>query len=188
GWSSHRSGHLCLLRLKDQDYPRTKVQEDWPNLGLSVLKWAKAQGAVTGPAHSGNGLDVKTTDLPNYIIPPYNGIGANEYIMQITHDVPGPDGKLVPAVDFIRTVDTNPYSELNMWYHTLNAGFRVRASGETDFPCIYGERVGIGRAYAKLDGKKVDFDRWVDAIRAGRSYVSDGKSHLIDFKVNDLEV
>jgi hypothetical protein len=30
-------------------------------------------------------------------------------------------------------------------YHTLNAGFETRISGETDFPCIYGERVGIGR-------------------------------------------
>ena len=33
-----------------------------------------------------------------------------------------------------------------MWYHTLNGGFRTRVSGETDFPCIYGERVGLGRS------------------------------------------
>jgi hypothetical protein len=39
----------------------------------------------------------------------------------------------------------------------------------------------------KLDGK-VDFDKWCEGIRNGRSYVSDGKSHLIDFQVNDCKV
>jgi hypothetical protein len=29
---------------------------------------------------------------------------------------------------------------------------------------------------------------WLDALRAGRSYVSDGRSHLIDFSVNGVEV
>jgi hypothetical protein len=66
--------------------------------------------------------------------------------------VPGPDGKPVPAVDFMSMVDTPHTWELNIWYHTLNAGFRTRISGETDFPCIYGERVGLGRAYVKFDG------------------------------------
>src|SRR6185369_9340710 len=77
--------------------------------------------------------------------------------------------------------------ELNMWYQTLNVGYRTRGSGETDFPCIYGEKVGLGRSYVKLDGK-LDYDRWCEGIRQGRSYVSDGKSHLMNFKVNDLEV
>ena len=40
-----------------------------------------------------------------------------------------------------------------MWYHTLNVGFRTRISGETDFPCVSGERVGLGRSYVKLDGE-----------------------------------
>ena len=90
------------------------------------------------------------TDLPNYAVPPFDGIGANEYVVEVTHDVPGPDGKPTPAVDFMSAVDTPYVWELNMWYHTLNAGFRTRASGETDFPCIYGERVGLGRAYVKM--------------------------------------
>jgi hypothetical protein len=178
-----------LLRLRDQNYPGTEVMEDWPHLGLNILKWAKAQGAVTGPAHSGWGLNVAGSELPNYEVPPCNGIGANEFIMQVTHDVPGPGGKLVPAVDFLSTVDTPYVWELSMWYHVLNAGFRTRISGETDFPCIYGERVGLGRAYVKLDDRRrVDFDRWVDGIAAGRSYVSDGKSHLMDFSVAGREV
>ena len=186
-FGSHQSGHLVLLRLKEQIYPGGNSKNHWPTLGLNTLKWAKKQGAVCGPAHSGSGLDVKSDELPNYLIPPYNGIGANEYIVDITHEVPGPDGKLVPAVDFTSTVDTQFRSELNIWYHTLNTGFRQRISGETDFPCITGERVGLGRSYVKLDGK-LDYDSWCEGIRNGRSYVSEGKSHLIDFKVNDVAV
>lgn len=184
GFGSHQSGHLCLLRLREQMYPGGDSMHHWPTLCLNTLKWAKKQGAVVGPAHSGWGLEVETTELPNYIVPPFSGIGANEYIVDVTHMVPGPGNELVPAVDFISTVDTPSVWELNMWYHTLNAGFRTRISGETDFPCIYGERVGLGRSYVKLDGK-LDYDQWCEGIRQGRNYVSDGKSHLLDFKVND---
>jgi len=177
GFPSSHAGHLVLLRLKNQEYPGTKELEDWPTWDLPILKWAKSQGAVVGFAHSGWGLEVKTDKLPHYDMPPFDGIGANEYIVDVTHD----------AVDFISTVDTPSVWELNIWYHTLNAGFRTRISGETDFPCIYGERVGLGRSYVKLEGK-LGFDDWVSGIRDGRSYVSDGKSHLMDFRVNGIEV
>src|SRR5581483_3502213 len=124
---------------------------------------------------SGWGLEVKTSELPHYEVPKFDGIGANEYVVDVAHD----------AVDFISTVDTPSVWELNIWYHTLNCGFRTRISGETDFPCIYGERVGLGRSYVRLDGK-LNYDAWVDGVRAGRAYVSDGKSHLMDFSVNGL--
>ncbi len=205
GFGSHKSGHLCLLKLKQQMYPGGDSTAHWPTLCLNTLRWAKKQGALCGPAHSGWGLQPlaeddparkqnyklglpsATNELPNDIIPPLNGIGANEYIVDVTHLVEGPDGKPVPAVDFMSTVDTPHTWELNIWYHTLNAGFRTRISGETDFPCIYGERVGLGRAYVKLDGR-LTYDAWCEGIRAGRAYVSDGKSHLIDFKANEQEM
>lgn len=183
GFGSHQSGHLVLLRLKDEIYPGGDSDKHWPTLCLNTLRWAKKQGAVCGPAHSGWGLDVDTAELPNFVVPPFSGIGANEYIVDVTHEVPGPDGKLTPAVDFMSMVDTPSVWELNMWYQTLNVGFRTRISGETDFPCIYGERVGLGRSYVKLD-KKLTYDAWCEGIRQGRNYVSDGRSHLFDFKVN----
>jgi hypothetical protein len=61
------------------------------------LRWGKSQGALVGFAHSGWGLGVKSRELPNYEIPGFDSIGANEYIVDITH----PD-----AVDFISTMDT----------------------------------------------------------------------------------
>ncbi len=183
GFGSHESGHLCLLRLKEQIYPGGESKRHWPTLGLNTLRWAKRQGAVCGPAHSGWGLEVRTAELPNHEIPPFDGIGANEYIVDVTHTVEGPEGTPVPAVDFLSMVDTPHVWELNIWYHTLNVGYRTRISGETDFPCIYGERVGLGRSYVKLDGPVVYGD-WCEGIRRGRNYVGDGKSHLMDFRVN----
>ena len=173
GFPSSHAGHLVLLRLKEQDYPNAKRIEDWPTWDLPILKWAKTQGAVVGFAHSGWGLEIKTNQLPNYEMPAFDGIGANEYIVDVAHD----------AVDFISTVDTPHVWELNIWYHTLNSGFRTRISGETDFPCIYGEKVGLGRSYVKLEGP-LAFDPWTEGVRKGRSYVTDGKSHLLDFKLN----
>jgi hypothetical protein len=187
GFGSDQSGHLVLLRLKEQLYPGSQSTEGWPSLGLNTLRWGKKQGAVVGAAHSGWGLAVDDNELPSYQVPKFDSIGANEYIVDVTHEVPGPDGRLEPAVDFISTVDTHPAFELNIWYHTLNTGFRTRISGETDFPCINGDRVGMGRSYVKLDGP-LNYDDWCQGIRLGRSYVSDGKSHLLGFKANQVAV
>ena len=189
GFGSHQSGHLNLLRLKEQMYPGGDSKDHWPTLGMNTLRWAKKQGAVCGPAHSANGLtrfvgkvdgvEDGPNNLPTFRVPAYDGIGANEFVVQAALTVPGPDGKEVPALDFISTMDTDRTAEFNMWYHVLNCGFRVRASGETDFPCISGERVGMGRVYVKQDGK-LDFNSWVQGIADGRCYVSDGLTHLMD--------
>lgn len=179
GFPSSHAGHLCLLRLQEDDYPGTTRIEQWPSWTLPVLAWGKEQGGVVGYSHSGWGLEIPGEYLPNYNLPRFDGIGANEYIVTVTQDV----------CDFISAVDTPAVWELNIWYHTLNAGFTARISGETDFPCIYGDRVGLGRAYVKLDeDQPLDFDAWIAGIKDGRSYCGDGLSHLIDFEINGLEV
>ena len=192
GFGSSPSGHLCLLGLKEQIPPGATGTEGWPTLGLNTLRWAKRQGAVCGTAHSGLGLTGAVArlpypdgpgGLPSYAIPPYDNCGANEYVVDVTHRVPGPDGRPVPAVDFLATMNTDPRAELNIWYHTLNCGFRTRVSGETDFPCLSGDRVGKGRVYVKQDGR-LTFDGWIAGLRTGRSYVSDGRYHLMDFRVS----
>ncbi|HVH71399.1 MAG TPA: CehA/McbA family metallohydrolase, partial [Candidatus Dormibacteraeota bacterium] len=178
GFPSSHAGHLVLLGLTEQDYPGTRRIEDWPTWDLPILRWGKSQGAVVGFAHSGWGLEVKSSELPNYEMPGFDGIGANEYIVDVTY----PD-----TVDFISTMDTPYVWELNIWYHTLNVGLRTRVSGETDFPCITDSRVGQGRVYAKVDGE-LTYAKWLAAVGSGRSYVSDGRSHLLDFRVNGVEV
>jgi hypothetical protein len=179
GFPSSHAGHVVLLRLKEDDYPGTKRIEDWPSWDLPVLKWGKEQGGVVGFAHSGWGLQVPAKSLPTFEMPAFDGIGANEYIVDVAHS----------ACDFISTVDTPAIWELNIWYHTLNCGFTTRISGETDFPCIYGERVGLGRVYVKMPAdKSLNYDDWVDGLRDGRSYCCDGKTHLFNFEVDGLGV
>jgi hypothetical protein len=143
------------------------------------LKWAKGQGGVVGYAHSGWGLEPveETDDLPNYVLPKMDGIGANEYVVTVTQE----------AVDFYSAGDTEPLWELNMWYHSLNCGFRTRLSGETDFPCITDLRVGLARSYFKSDKRRVDYNDYVEALKIGRSYVTEGRAHLLNFSVNGTE-
>ena len=176
GFPSSHAGHLVLLGLQEDDYPGTTRVDEWPSWDLPVLQWGQRQGAIVGFSHSGWGLQVKSDKLPNYEMPGFDGIGANEFIVDVTHD----------AVDFISTVDTPSVWELNIWYHTLNVGFRSRVSGETDFPCIYDDKVGLGRSYVKLD--RLTYQGWIEGVRDGRCYVSEGKSHLMDFAVNGVEV
>ncbi len=179
GFPSSHAGHLCLLRLSEDDYPGTERIEEWPSWDLPVLRWAKAQGAVVGFAHSGWGLEVEGDELPTLQMPPFDGIGANEYVVDVTHD----------AVDFVSAVDTPAVWELNVWYHVLNAGYQTRISGETDFPCIYGERLGLGRSYVNLGADvPLSFDAWVQGVKDGKSYVSDGLSHIVDFELGGLGV
>ena len=202
GFPSSHAGHLCLLRLKEDDYPGADVLEQWPSWTYPVLEWGQKQGGVVGYSHSGWGLALpdKMPDgsrqfsphpwggapqdwkgrcadtLPDEALPRFDGIGANEFI------VTGPLG----VCDFISAVDTPVIWELNIWYHMLNCGVRTRISGETDFPCIYGDKVGLGRIYVQLDkDQPLDFDAWCEGLKQGRSYCGDGLSHVMDFRVTD---
>jgi EF hand len=113
--------------------------------------------------------------LPNLAVPELNSVGAQEIFVTAAHGV----------ADFISAMDTDRLREWNAWYHLMNSGLRVKASGETDFPCMSGTRVGQGRSYVRL-GKvsRIDYAQWIDGIARGRSYVSDGYAHALGFAVN----
>jgi len=233
GFGSDALGHVVLLNLRDQTYPGsdgTKTR-GWPTWTTPVLRWAKAQGAVTGYAHSAEGLGVNPsaaaqrllraldanrdgkldTDeaangllpetftvidqnkdrvlseqelsasharqanrLPNLAIPEMNSVGAQEICVAVAQG----------ACDFISSMNTSRVAEWNCWYHIMNCGFPLKVSGETDFPCISGARVGQGRVYVQLGNVgRVDFGDWCQGIAKGRSYVCDGYAHALEFKV-----
>ena len=203
GFPSSHAGHLCLLRLSEDDYPGTEFIEQWPSWTQPILAWGQKQGGVVGYSHSGWGLqlpDVLPDDsrqfvdynripagwngraadtLPDYAMPKFDGIGANEFIVTAA----------TGTCDFLSAVDTPAIWELNIWYHTLNCGLTSRISGETDFPCIYGDKVGLGRIYVKLgENEPLEYDNWVRGVKAGRSYCGDGLSHILDFRVNNVAV
>jgi hypothetical protein len=236
GFGSQALGHVCLLNLRDQTYPGSDgtATKGWPTWTTPLMRWAKAQGAVTGYAHSANGLVIPDANrsarqllsaydlsgdgllnkdeaakavlpesfaaidtdgdgqlsarelaasigrsrdkLPNLIVPPMDGIGAQEICVTVSQRL----------CDFISAMDTARVPEWNCWYHIMNCGFPLKASGETDFPCISGSRVGQGRVYVQL-GKtdKIDFGAWCEGLAKGRSYISDGYAHALQFTVND---
>jgi hypothetical protein len=232
GFGSEALGHVCLLNLKEQVYPGAELSKGWPTWTTPVLRWAKAQGAVTGYAHSGSGLQVnpanaakrlmleldanqdgrldaqeaargllpealtsidlshdgsiseeeliKSVDrvsdqLPNLAVPELNSVGAQEIFVTVALGI----------CNFISAMDTARLLEWNCWYHLLNCGFPLKAAGETDFPCMSGTRVGQGRSYVQL-GKvdRIDFKAWCEGLVRGRSYVSDGYAHALEFTVN----
>jgi hypothetical protein len=208
GFPSSHAGHLCLLRLTEDDYPGTELIDQWPSWTQPVLAWGQKQGGVVGYSHSGWGLQLpdvmpdgsrqfagsmrgsgsapparwegRAADkLPDYEMPKFDGIGANEYIVTTANG----------ACDFMSAVDTPAIWELNIWYHTLNCGMTSRISGETDFPCIYGDKVGLGRVYVKLDqNEPLNYEKWIQGVKVGRSYCGDGLSHILDFRVNNVAV
>jgi hypothetical protein len=234
GFGSQALGHVCLLNLRDQTYPGSEggINQGWPSWTTPVMRWAKAQGAATGYAHSASGLQINPaaaakrllaemdankdgkispeeaargllpeafaavdtnkdgflgegelqasiqrvrSRLPNLVIPEMDGIGAQEICVTTAQGL----------CDFISAMDTDRVPEWNCWYHIMNCGFPLKASGETDFPCISGSRVGQGRVYVQL-GKmdRLDFAVWCEGVARGRSYVSDGYAHALEFTVN----
>lgn len=236
GFGSQALGHVCLLNLRDQEYPGSDGTETkgWPTWTTPVMRWCKAQGGVAGYAHSASGLQINpqaqaqrwlkrldtsgdgvlapqeaapgllpepfaradrdndgflTADeltqshdraadrLPNLAIPEMNGVGAMEICVSTAEGV----------CDFISAMDTARIQEWNTWYHILNCGFPLKVSGETDFPCMSSRQVGTGRVYVRLgEVEQLDFGAWCQGLAEGRSYVSDGYAHPVDFRVNGV--
>jgi hypothetical protein len=139
-------------------------------------------------------------ELPNYAIPEMNGVGAMELPVSVAEGV----------CDFISAMDTRRIQEWNTWYHVLNCGFPLKAAGETDFPCMSSRNVGTGRTYVRMASQttevggqrsengnppshqppapshSLDYTAWCNGLAAGRSYVSDGYAHAVEFQVNGI--
>jgi hypothetical protein len=122
--------------------------------------------------------DRAADQLPNFAVPELNSVGAQEIFVTAA----------LGAADFISAMDTDRIREWNAWYHLMNSGLPIKASGETDFPCMSGTRVGQGRSYAQL-GKtdRLEYSQWCRAVARGRSYVSDGYAHAFGFTVGGRE-
>ena len=122
-------------RLPGHDADRRVAQ-----LGSARLKWGKEQGGVVGFSHSGWGLQVRQRRCRRTRCRRFDGIGANEYIVDVVHDV----------CDFISAVDTPFVWEMNIWYHTLNCGYTTSHQRRDGFSLYLRRAVGLGRSYVKL--------------------------------------
>jgi hypothetical protein len=177
GFPSSHSGHPVLLGLTDPEYPSTSSPTDWPSWNLPIMQWARSQGAITGYAHCGIGMGVESDELPNWEIPGFATVGLNEALVDVVHG----------AIDFIGSAQEYPVYELNSWYHILNAGFDLIMMGETDYPCLFDERVGVGRTYVpSVTAPRGDrgAQTYIAGIRDPRTYFGDGRSHFSQIQLN----
>lgn len=90
------------------------------------------------------------------------------------------------ALENVDFVEANSLESMQTLYKAWNCGYRVVASaGEDAFPNFYRSYIlGSNRAYVH-SGPKLDYDKWIAAFRAGRSFVSSGP--LVFLKVNGKE-
>jgi hypothetical protein len=166
-----------LMAELDRDRDGRIVREEAAR-GLLPEDFAQADGDADGAiteAELLKSVDRGADQLPSLSIPEMNSVGAMEIFVTVPQGI----------CDFISSMDTARLPEWNAWYHILNCGFPLKVSGETDFPCMSGTRVGQGRVYVRL-GKvdALDFGAWCEGLAKGRSYVSDGYAHALEFTVN----
>ncbi len=88
---------------------------------------------------------------------------------------------LADTIDVMSQVDER--RSLPMWYALLNCGFRCPASAGTDsfLNIPYHLVPGAGRVYVK-SGEEFTYDRWIEAFKQGRTFVTNGP--LLQFTFN----
>ncbi|MCG3198111.1 MAG: hypothetical protein GHCLOJNM_02605 [bacterium] len=67
-----------------------------------------------------------------------------------------------------------------LWYVHLNLGWKLAALAGSDVP--WGGSIGEVRTYALLGAEEFTADRWFEAARCGRTFVTNGP--MIEFSVN----
>ena len=122
-------------------------------------------GAITGYAH----VLWPTSYGPPRVDPYYGGIG---YL--------APIDAALGRIDFIEAMSAGAnvpqYDWRGMYYKLLNAGLRPGLTSGRDNTCAlfpYNEMMA-----ARIDEEPLSFAKWADAIRAGRTTVSEGRKFL----------
>jgi hypothetical protein len=91
----------------------------------------------------------------------------------------------VDALEITGAFDQPENLRLPEWYALLSCGCRVplvAGSAKADNNTALGER----RTYARLQpGQEFDYKNWIEAVRAGRTFVTNGP--LLSFTVNDQD-
>ena len=165
-------GHTSQLGLRDHyllpdyaAYPGTALASLYPT-NAAVADLTRQQGALMGYVHP---LDFRP-ELSQYQ-------GGVPYELPI--DV------ALGKVDFLEVMGYSDHRiTSDVWFRLLNCGFRVPAAGGTDaFPNFASLRgpPGLVRTYAKA-GARLDHRAWLDALKAGRTVVTNGP--LISLTVN----
>ena len=163
-------GHINFINIAEHllspyttGYEGTAIESLYPS-NTDVFRMAREQGALGGYVH------------PFASDPDAVGYGAAKGF----------------AVDLalgsfhyleVMTSATHAWNTSKVWHRALNCGFKVPASGGED--SITGLHrtpvIGSARMYAYL-GDRLAWNRWVDAVRDGRTFVTNGP--LLQLAIN----
>jgi TolB protein len=156
-------GHVSLLGPTDFIMPLSggTAGSPYPSDGLKLmyLDSINALGGIGGFLHpyTPNGLDPKTPEFAAQSdIPIHALLGRGDF-----YDVV--------------SIASDEMAGADMYYHMLNVGVRLPASGGTDnFSNVWRDPSGgTARTYARLDGP-LTWQNWIEAVRAGRTMATNG--------------
>jgi Tol biopolymer transport system component len=165
-------GHIAIFNLQKHlispfvtGYEGTGVESLYPS-NTDILRYAKEQGGIGSYVHPYSGVrdPLETTLGTAKSLPVDVALGAVSY-----HELWSQNAGDAPLV---------------VWYRLLNAGFRVPVTGgEDSISNLHDiELVGAVRGYFHLGSQPLTWDNWMQAMLAGRGFVTNGP--LIEFTVN----
>jgi hypothetical protein len=167
-------GHRGILHLKDHlllpgyaGYPNTAAASLYP-MNADVYDMAHAQGALVGAVHPFD-------SVPDPFTKP---------AQRITDELPV--DVALGKLDYMEIVGFSDHkSTAEVWYKLLNLGFKLPAGGGTDATTNYAApirgQVGFDRVYVWTPGWPVSIDTWMDELKQGRTFATNGP--LIEFKL-----
>jgi TolB protein len=163
-------GHINLINLTQRlispfttGYEQTGIESLYPS-NTDIFRIAREQGALGGYVHPWAQDPVASGYAVARGFPVDLALGAFDYLEVLTR-----------ASYYTNTA--------KVWRRALNCGFKITASaGEDSILSLHGTPIlGSSRIYAYL-GSKLTWDGWIDAIRHGRTFVTNGP--LIRFEVD----
>jgi TolB protein len=163
-------GHINLLNLTQHlispfttGYEQTAIESLYPS-NTDIFRIAREQGAIGGYVHPWAKDPVEGHYDVARGFPVDLALGTLNYLEVLTW-----------ATSFTYTAP--------VWHRALNCGFKVTASaGEDSILGLHASRLlGSSRIYVNA-GPQLTWDRWVDGIRRGRTFVTNGP--LLVFTVN----
>jgi Tol biopolymer transport system component len=174
-------GHLGLLHLTRNfllpdyaSYSNTAAASLFPD-NATVADVAHEQHALVGYVHP---LD--------FVPDPAND-------PSLTHNQPLDEALELPVdvalgkVDYIEVVGFSDHlSTASVWYRLLNCGFHLPAGSGSDamanFASLRGP-LGLNRVYARLPKGALDHSQWLDSLKRGRTFATNGP--LLGFRLGD---
>ena len=163
-------GHINFINLTKHllspfttGYEGTAIESLYPS-NTDMFRLGRKQGALSGHVHP-------------FSSPPETSGWANARTFPID--------LALGSFDYLEVMTGAQYAKFTapVWHRAMNCGFRVTPSGGEDSISNLHRTPALGaaRVYGYL-GDKLEWSRWLDAIREGRTFITNGP--LVNLEIN----